>query len=601
MRQVVEYKKLALSLLLGLSLVACAAAPDDETPGALPPTATIPTPPPSPPTTPPEVVNPIAEKPTDEDAVRFLMSASFGPTENSMNELIEMGYSDWLKAQLQLPMRSIVDASWPTLNPVRGDRGEHKIPINEFYRNAILGEDQLRMRATYSLSQVLVISPDGNNTIAEDGEGFARYIDILQEGAFGNFRDLLERVTYSPMMGEYLTFAGNRKANPEMGSAPDENYAREIMQLFTIGLYELNSDGTLRLDAQGRPVETYSNNDITELAKVFTGLWWDELPFGEQRNLRTQQSSISPMTMHELYNSDGQKNVLGHVIPAELNGNEAISAALDILFEHPNTAPFISSRLIQRMTTSNPSPGYVERVATAFNLGIHELPDGEMVGSGERGDLTAVWAAILLDEEYLASGARSDPTYGKVREPVLRFTHWARFAGVPDVHWIEGSIEVDTYVMRHDASDRLGQRAFTSPSVFNFYRPGYAAPGSKTAEFDLVAPELQITDENSMVSYANFMRTLTFRDPGDGSRHGPFTFVGDFSAEIELANDPAALVDRLDLLLTGGTIEEENRVRISLAIESVPISTANRDEALRNRVQLAVLLTTVSPEFLVQQ
>lgn len=593
-------KQMAPLISLCLFVVACAGAVGEDASGAIPPVADVLPPPPTP-ATEPSQTNEITQKPDEEDAVRFLMAASFGPTEQSVNELIELGYSGWITAQMQLPARSIVDSAWPTLEPFTGWRGEHRIPINEFYKNAILGEDQLRVRAAYSLSQVLVTSGVGNNVIMADGEGVAGYMDILQNGAFGNYRDLLEEITYSPIMGEYLTYAGNRKANPEMGSAPDENYARELMQLFTIGLHELNIDGSVKLDEFGQPIETYTNEDVTELAKVFTGLWWDGLPFGERRNQRTQESSVTRMVMHEDQNSNGDKFVLGEVIAADLNGTEAISAALDILFEHPNTAPFISRLLIQRMTTSNPSPAYVRRVADAFNQGLFEIQGDVSFGSGERGDLTAVWAAILLDREFHAADSKLDATFGKVREPVLRFAHWARFSGVSSFDLVRGRTILDPFVLDHQDSDRLGQRIFTAPSVFNFYRPGYSAPGSATAALDMVAPEMQIADQNSVVAYSNFMRTLIFRDPGEGNTHGTYGLIGDYSEEVQLAHDPAALIDRLDLLLTGNELSDQSRVRIALAVESVPVPDEGSEEALRNRVQLALLLVAVSPEFMVQQ
>lgn len=539
-------------------------------------------------------------KPTALEASRFLMAASFGPKADSIDELTQIGYSEWIEQQLELPIRSIVDVSLPYMRANEDHTYEGDLVIAQFYENAILGEDQLRMRATYALSQIFVVSTEIGR-VRKDGEGFARYVDILQEGAFGNFREVLEEVTYSPVMGAYLTYAGNRKADPERGTAPDENYAREIMQLFTIGLHELNKDGTLKLDADGAPIETYTNRDIMELARVFTGLWYDGLPYARDRRSRTQENQLSRMVMFEEEHSTGSKTFLGQTLSSTLSGDETIDAALDVLFNHPNTAPFVSSQLIQRLTTSNPSPGYVYRVADAFETGSYELPNGNTIGSGNRGDLSAVWAAILMDREYHDHASVIDPSFGKLREPVLRFTHWARMSEAPAVNLMKGATVIDAYVLSQQHETRLGQRPFTSPSVFNFFRPGYIAAGSQTADAGLVAPELQITTQASVLAYANYMRTLVFRDPGAGGTYGPLGLVGDYSAEIEIADDINALIDRLDLLLLAGTMTPETRRRLESTISSVSFNDRNAEVRLRNRVQLAVQLLMVSPEFTVQQ
>lgn len=538
--------------------------------------------------------------PTPAEASRFLMSASFGPKSDSIDTLVDLGYSKWMEEQLQMPIRSILEASAANMTPGRDHASEGELVISQFYENAILGEDQLRMRATFALSQVFVVSTR-NSRIGTDGEALARYVDILQEGAFGNFRDILEEVTYSPVMGEYLTFAGNRKANPITGSAPDENFAREIMQLFTIGLYELNTDGTQRLDEFGEPIETYSNDDITELAKVFTGLWFDGLPFGRQRKQRTYENQTSRMVMFDDEHAKESKTFLGETIPATYSGDESITAALDILFEHPNVAPFISSQLIQRLTTSNPSPGYVQRVADTFNRGAYTLPSGAIVGEGIRGDMRAVWTAILLDSEFLDLDSRSDPNFGKIREPVLLFTHWARMSGAPAVNLVVGDTVVDGFVLNQQQSSRLGQRPFTSSSVFNFYRPGYVAAGSHTAEAGLVAPELQIATTSSLISYANFMRALVFRNEDAKGTNGVVGLIGNYAPEIEVAHNTTALINRLDILLTAGAMTDGTRRRLERTIESVSFDNSNSESRLRNRVQLAIQLLMVSPEYMVQQ
>ncbi|MEO1072444.1 MAG: DUF1800 family protein [Pseudomonadota bacterium] len=593
-------------LLLGLIVSACSIPSDECCNGAMPPSA-IPEPGgasgPDP--------DPSAEGDGDAEpgegveldqksAARFLIAATFGPTSGSIDELVELGYSDWYIRQLELPMRSIVEAGWADFETNNGSANEYKISLSEFLENSILGEDQLRMRAAYALSQIFVISVE-NEVIAYDGEGTARYMDILQEGALGNFRDLLEEVTYSPMMGEYLTYAGNKKADAEMGSQPDENYAREVMQLFTIGLYELNQDGSLKLDINGDPIETYSNEDITELAKVFTGLWWDGLRFGKDYRQRTQNAQVSRMEMHDDMHSRGSKTFLGRTIPDSGDGNATINAALDVLFEHPNVAPFISRQLIQRFTTSNPSPDYIKRVSDTFDAGRYELPSGDIVGDGRRGNLSAVWAAILFDEEYLSPSSTRESEMSKIREPFVRFAHWARMSGIPRVDMIVDGKLQDPLLFDMAEPGRLGQRPFTAPSVFNFYDPDFAVPGSRLESAGFVAPEMQITTNSAIVAYADYMRTAIYRDPGDGWQRGEFGSIGTYVEEIQLAEDTTALVDHLDLLLTAGTMSNATRFRVGSIIESIQLSDVGRAEKLRDRVQSAILFTVVSPEYLVQR
>lgn len=601
MLKIIAVYRMVIFITLLCVVQACSAERDAASIDPIPPASYIlPMSEPSP-SEPPQPTAELPVAPTQNDASRFLMAASFGPTETNILDVVDAGYGDWIEQQFAMEARSIQKASWPHLTSRTGWREEYYVPLSKFYENAILGEDQLRMRAAYALSQIFVISTEDNDLIKADGEGLARYMDVLQEQAFGNFRDLLEEVTYNPMMGHYLTYAGNRKGNPLTGSMPDENYAREIMQLFTIGLYQLNADGTLKENQLGRPIETYDNDDVRELAKVFTGLWWDGLPFGKGVRERSQNSSVSRLKMYEMENEKSAKNFLGRSIPEGLSGNESIQQALDILFEHPNTAPFISKQLIQRLTTSNPSPTYVQSVATAFNTGEYRSADGQVFGEAKRGDLRAVWAAILLDQEFLNSQTSTQQQFGKIKEPVIRFTHWARMAGVSKVHLFEGTdTVVDSRVLNMNKHQYLGQRPFSSPTVFNFYRPGYTAPGSKTAEAGMVAPELQITNETSIVGYANFMELILFRSTEDGRIGSRSGILGSYSPEIEIAHDADALLDRLDLILMAGTMSRQTRGRLRMVIEAASLDIDD-EKSRRDRVIDAVMLAVVSPEFLVQQ
>jgi uncharacterized protein (DUF1800 family) len=387
-------------------------------------------------------------------------------------------------------------------------------------------------------------------------------------------------------MAIWLTYLQNQKADAAREVVPDENYAREIMQLFTIGTLELTPNGELRLDGGGQPIETYDNVDVTELAKVFTGLSWAERPqfLGRPETVRPE---YLPLVMFEEEHSEEPKAFLGRTIPADTSGDQSIAIALDTLFQHPNTAPFISKQLIQRLVTSNPSPEYVGRVADAFSSGSYAVAGGGVAGGGGRGDMRAVVAAVLMDDEARNATTASGAAYGKVREPVIRFTHWARAFGVTRTRVAAVEEVRDT---RSPGS--LNQQAYRSPSVFNFYRPGFVAPGTQSAAAGLVAPEFQITTAASVTGYANFMDNFIV------NRDGRANFAPDYSNELALANDPAALVGRLDLLLTSGALSSNTRTRIISAVNAITGGSGqfSRDEL---RVRTAVLFVMTSSDYIV--
>lgn len=540
----------------------------------------------------------IADTPTAPEASRFLMQATFGPTEADINELVSIGYSAWMRRQIGRMSQPNVDE----LRIIQADyaaRGESIGPeaLSEIvWRDMINGEDQLRQRMAFALSQILVVSYE-NPDVAETPAAVAFYMDVLNRDAFGSYRTLLEDVTYSPAMAKFLTYLNNRKEDPSINRVPDENYAREIMQLFTIGLVQLNPDGTPRLDSAGAPIETYTNADITGLAKVFTGLTWDDGDFGGNNPDETVPvAAYSPLAIFESEHSTSEKAFLGVTIAANTQAAASIDTALDTLFNHANIAPFIAKQLIQRFVTSNPSPQYVSRVTAAFETGWFQLPDGSSVGSSTRGDLSAVIAAILLDDEARVMANRDNPNYGKVREPVIRFTHWARNAGLNSVSVLgENGLEGQYRIMDAAAPSELAQQAYRSPSVFNFYRPGYVAAGSQTAGASLVAPELQITTTATVTSFANYMQerieegraTVTYR-PG----YGP---------ELSIADNADALVDRLNLNMTAGAMTGETRANIIAAVNSIPIRPTEAPQDRRRRVNAAMLMTVLSSEYFVQR
>jgi uncharacterized protein (DUF1800 family) len=526
--------------------------------------------------------------PTRNESARFLAQATFGPTEASINALSRSNYSLWIDAQFAMPRqahRTHFDRRNAELAANMQDAGQAQFR-ESYWAQALARDDQLRQRAAFALSQIFVISfADG--TLANNPRGVTSYYDMLAEHAFGNYRDLLERVTLHPMMGIYLTHLRNQKEDLNSGRVPDENYAREIMQLFSIGLYELNNDGTPR---NGTLTETYTHADIQGLAKVFTGFSWYAGPnLADRTNRRFFGNDAhadrdwQPMQAYNNYHSTSEKRFLGRTIAAATpaNADADLQTALDTIFNHPNVGPFIGKQLIQRLVTSNPSPAYVGRVAAAFNNN----------GRGVRGDMRAVWRAILLDPEARSPNLAS-PSYGKVREPLLRLSHFLRAfkARSTSGNWT-GIDNTDS------ATDRLSQTAMRSPTVFNFYRPGYTPPNSAAANAGLVSPELQLANEVSVAGYLNYMRSwLTVNTSRD--------IQLDFSAETAIADNATTLVDRLNLLLMSGQMSTEHRDQVIAAVNSRVIPATNQtniDAARRDRVFIGILMTMASPDYLVQK
>ena len=547
-----------------------------------------------------------APEPTSQtEAARFLAQASFGADDASIADVSQRGYRLWLAGQFAKPQRlhrDYMDRMAADLALVNSSVGPSQF-YESFWQQAITGEDQLRQRAAFALSQIFVVSlVDGS--VAEMPRGVAAYYDMLGERAFGSYRQLLEGVALHPMMGLYLSHLRNQKEDPVTGRVPDENFARDVMQLFSIGLYELNTDGTLRLDGAGRPIETYTNADVQGLAKVFTGWsWyagtdpadrtrarffgWTQHPERDWRPMQAYNRYASNTDFHSV----SAKSFLGTTIAAQStpDPDADLRIALDRLAGHPNVGPFFGRQLIQRLVTSNPSPAYVGRVAAVFNDN----------GSGVRGDLRAVLSAVLLDPEARNADA-SSPSFGKLREPVLRLANFlraykarstsGRFLGIDNTD---------------DPASRLGQTAMRSPSVFNFYRPGYAPPNTSIGDAGLVAPELQLAHEVSVAGYLNYMR-------GWAGVNASRDVQQDYSAEIALAADADRLVERANLLLMGGQMPAALRAQIVTGVNGraipAPVTSngtvtnqAQIDAARRDRASLAAYLTLAAPDYLVQR
>ena len=505
---------------------------------------------------------------TSEQAARFLLQASFAAKDADIERVKALGYSGWIDEQVgvagaQSHVDWMVAKGYNAVANINSFAGVD----NTLWRKFIASPDALRQRITLALSEIFVISMAGL-PVQWRGFALAAYVDMLSANCFANYRVLLEKVTLSCGMGVYLNMRGNQKEDPVRGRLPDENYAREVLQLFSIGLVQLNPDGSRALDAGGQAIETYDPTTISGLAKVFTGWNFDAAS-------ATDPAFMSKPMVHDAAKfSPSSKSFLGTTIGGATDGVTALGIALDTIFNHANVGPFIARQLIQRLVTSNPSAAYVARAAAAFNNN----------GAGVRGDLLAVVKAVLLDAEARTDAAPTATDWGKVREPVLRFIQWARSFGAasPTELWNIGDLS--------DPAARLGQSPLRSPSVFNFFRPGYVPPNTAIGARGLVAPELQITNESTMVGYANFMQGAIASGRGE--------VVPDYSAELPLASDATALVDRYALRLAAGALSADTKNTIIAAVAT--ISAAN-DTGKLNRVRAAIHLVMCSPEYLVQK
>ncbi len=513
------------------------------------------------------------------EASRFASQASFGLPWEELRALAREGQAAWLERQFALPVgyhTPIVDEL-----VVRRDRGEFAAFEQDieylvsfrrmaWWHRAVTSPDVLRQRLAFALSEIFVVS-DKVDVLLVYPDALSSYYDTLLANAFGNFRELLRAVSLSPAMGIYLSHVNNRKAEPALNTFPDENYAREVMQLFSIGLFELNVDGSVRTDATGRPLPTYDNEDIREFAKIFTGL-----SFGGPGAFFGKQEPWfrAPMQMFDSAHEPGEKRLLnGVVVPPGQTGMQDIEQAIDVLFNHPNTGPFIGRQLIQRLVTSNPSPAYVERVARAFN--------GD--STGVRGDMRAVIRAVLLDPEAQAgSGAR--PEFGKLREPVVRFAGALRQLHARSD---DGFIGIGGYLLE----GLTRQHPLSAPSVFNFFLPNHS-PAGELAAAGLVAPEFEITTSSSIVGISNLADLLLFA-PAINAAFPPFADVRlDLSELLPLAADLPALVEHLDILLAAGALETATRNAIERLL--APID----DPELRLR--LALYMVLVSADYAVR-
>ncbi|MBC7608764.1 MAG: DUF1800 domain-containing protein [Polaromonas sp.] len=579
------------SLLAASSLVACGGGGGGTAPGPGP------SPAPAPGTT-----NTLPT--SDEQAARFLLQAQLSATDGDIASVRSKGYSAWLNEQFAL---AIGPSGFDWLN----SRGYGVADINTRFYNAtypadgmmwnqlFTAPDPLRKRVALALSEMMVVSASGLNVTWRSFMA-AAYWDMLNTNAFGNFRTLLEAVTLNPAMGYYLNTRGNQKEDAATGRQPDENYAREVMQLFTIGLVQLNTDGSEKLSASGARQDSYTQSDISNLARVFTGWDFDNSQnapvaiVGDTGTVQNTAFTRLPMVLNASRHSTLAATFLGTSIAANTEGKAALKTALDTLFNHANVGPFFGRQLIQRLVTSNPSPAYVGRVTSAFNNN----------GSGVRGDLKAVISAVLLDDEARGAAGLTQPAFGKLREPILRLVQWGRTFGVASARnsWKIGDLS--------NPATQLGQSPLRSPSVFNFFRPGYIPPSTALAASQQAAPEFQIVNESSVGGYINYMQT-TIRSgifvnapdlPQSASNaSNGYDITASYAEVLPLATDAAALVRKVSLLLAAGQVSAQTQTSIVNALNANPVTDASSASARLDRVAAAVLLVMACPEYLIQK
>ena len=542
--------------------------------------------------------------PTAKEAARFLVQAAFGPDQDTdgdgipqnVGTVMAQGFDAWLNDQASIPpqyhepfvaMANTIPQMY--LDPKMVSWWNRALGTVAIYPGGPAAQyDPVRQRIAYSLSQIFVVG-DRPETLAVEYRGMSNYYDMLVRNSFGNFRTLLFDVATHPVMGFYLSHVRNKKGDPMANTFPDENFAREVMQLFSIGLWELEQNGTRKLDGiTQKPIPTYTNTDITNFARVFTGLSYGPASETNFNVYPNPPKWLVPMRGYDVHHDLAPKTLLkGVQLPARTASNPDlgtatwldVNAAIDNLFNHPNVGPFVGRLLIQRLVTSNPSPAYIGRVAAAF-------ADN---GAGVRGDMKTFIKAILLDPEARDGAKLTDPQWGKPREPFLRCVNYARAFNAK-------SSGVDFYQVAQFNFDQQ-QQPYNSPSVFNFYLPNYIPPGP-VGDAGLVAPEFQILNATTAVSSPNyFFNSINSRDLHRwGTADSTRTVRPNLTQEFALAgNDVDGLIRRLDLHLTCGGLSPIEFQSIREAVQRIDSSVTGNWQT--ERVNLAVYLILTSPEF----
>ncbi|MGQ0622448.1 MAG: DUF1800 domain-containing protein [Panacagrimonas sp.] len=503
------------------------------------------------------------------DAARLVTQATFGATRADIDRAVSLGNAAWVDEQLtRAPSLHL-----PPFQARVTEDNQYDLRHYIWWERSVKAPDQLRQRIAFALSEIMVVSEKSDI----DQIGLSHYYDVLVRNALGNFRTLLEQVTLSPAMGRYLSMLGNPRPDPANGVRADENFARELMQLFTIGLWQLNLDGSRKLDSGGRPIPTYSQADIENLARIFTGWHWAGMSSFYDYDPNWVQSMQAYAGFHDI----NPKLFMGNSFPRGKNATKELKRALDILFNHPNVGPFVCRQLIQRLVTSNPSPAYISRVASRFNNN----------GQGVRGDLRAVVRAILLDTEARNGHTTSPQSFGKLREPLIRISHVWRAFRAPGI----GSQGVFPF----SYSDyEVAQGPLTSRSVFNFFSPNYSPPGALRQQ-GYLAPEMQLVNESLLTSTDNFMiYNVVFQYIGN-----PYSNPDDvrinLSYEKSLANNVPALIEHLNLVLMNGKMSTAQRDSLSAWVRR--IEPGSYPEWDYDRAAEAIYLIVASPQYLVQK
>jgi uncharacterized protein (DUF1800 family) len=522
-------------------------------------------------------------------AARFLTQGTYGPTLLSIDQLQSLGYNAWLTQQFSAPItrhQPYVESFSPSIQFTDGDG----LRLESWWQVSKTAPDQLRQRVAFALSQILVVSTRGGN-IANTEVNLANYYDVLVEESFGNYRNLLERVSKHAAMGKYLSHLGNQKEDTALNIRPDENYARELMQLFSIGLVMLNADGTVQLNAQNQPIPTYNQNTIRGFARVLTG--WNFSSCSATTWFFCSPSDNNgapwrtPMVGINEFHEPGSKqltiypgvSLAGGLLPGGGTPQQDLSAAIDNLFNHPNVGPFLAQRLIQRLIKSDPTPAYVGRVAAVFANN----------GASVRGDMKAVVRAVLMDPEARGVAGVSG---GKLREPMLRTAGMFRAL---DAFTPSNRLASEAYPETYSA-----QAPLRSPSVFNFYLPNYAIPASAPGQL-LLAPEFQIASDNQLIGTSNHVAAYTFwQFAGNDANLGDRDIRVRFDPLIAIADNPRALLERLDLLFVQGRMSEQTYQALIPHLSAIT-AASNGSNYLRSRVQDALYFVLNSPEYLVEE
>ena len=524
-----------------------------------------------------------------QDAQRFLEQATFGPTDADLTSAKAGTANAWLANQFTQPTTGYKGFFYVVSNNGNNCTTDPDVIKNStdplmlqwcgrdyygltqiqrlFFYNAVYGKDQLRQRVAFALSQLFVTS--GYEAYAQ-----ADYQNMLLNDAFGNFRDMIKDVTLHPVMGDWLDMVNNGKPNATRGIQANENYARELMQLFTLGLAKLNPDGSAQTDSSGTPLPTYGQAEVTAMARAFTGWTFPPLPGAVSKWTNPSNRAGKMVAFDTQHDVDAKVLLNGQTLPAGQTAAKDLDGALDIIFNHPNVGPFVGKQLIQKLVTSNPSPAYISRVTAAFNNN----------GSGVRGDMKAVITAILLDPEA-RGGNVTDPEYGHLREPALYMASLMRTLGA----------KTDGLYAR-DMMGGLSQNIYNSPSVFNFYSPQYRAPGTS----DLYGPEFGIMDTSSALGRINAVGSMVMLTQGIAANNTYTGSVGtqiDFTAYVGLTTEQ--LVDKMAATLLHGDLPANARATLIAHINAIPARSISLTKQLPART--AAYLIATSPLYEVQR